>query len=227
MKNILFVLTSHEDLGDTKQKTGFWIEEFANPYYVLKDAGHSITLASPKGGLPPIDPKSDAPDQQTPATVRFKEDKKAQEVLSKTIPLSEINSEDYDAVFYPGGHGPLWDLAEDYDSISLIESFYRNNKPVSAVCHAPAVFKYTRKENGELIVKNKKVTGFSNTEEAAVGLTNVVPFLVEDMLKNRGSIYSKTDDWQPYAIEDGLLLTGQNPASSEKVAELLLEKLEA
>ncbi len=150
MKNILFVLTSHEDLGDTKQKTGFWIEEFANPYYIVRDAGHSITLASPKGGLPPIDPKSDAPDQQTPATVRFKKDKQAQKELSETIPLSKINGEAFDAVFYPGGHGPLWDLTENYDSITLIESFYREEKPVSAVCHAPAIFKHTKKKMGLL-----------------------------------------------------------------------------
>lgn len=225
MNHILFVLTSHEDLGDTDQKTGFWIEEFANPYYTLKDAGCKITLASPKGGLPPIDPKSDAPDQQTPATVRFKDDKEAQEHLSKTIPLSEIDHTGYDAVFYPGGHGPLWDLATDKDSIRLIESFYTTKKPVSAVCHAPAIFKHTKQKNGKPLVEGKKVTGFSNSEEEAVSLTDIVPFLVEDMLKENGGIYSKKEDWEPYAIQDGLLITGQNPASSEKVAELLLKEL--
>ncbi|WP_299212206.1 type 1 glutamine amidotransferase domain-containing protein [uncultured Dokdonia sp.] len=227
MKHILFVLTSHEELGDTDQKTGFWIEEFASPYYTLKDAGCKITLASPKGGLPPIDPKSDAPDQQTPSVVRFKEDKETQDHLAETIPLSEIDHNGYDAVFYPGGHGPLWDLATDKDSIQLIESFYENKKLVSAVCHAPAIFKHTKKENGTPLVQGKKVTGFSNTEEEAVSLTDVVPFLVEDMLKENGGIYSKTDDWQPYIVQDGLLITGQNPASSEKVAERLLEELQA
>ncbi len=225
VKKVLFVLTSHEDLGNTGEKTGFWIEEFAAPYYALKDKGVEITLASPKGGQPPIDPKSASPDFKTPATERFNNDKETQEILSKTIKLETVNQANYDAVFYPGGHGPLWDLAEDKNSIALIEDFYKNNKPVAAVCHAPAVFKNTKDINGAPLVKGKKVTGFSNSEEEAVKLTSVVPFLVEDMLKNNEGIYSKGSDWGPYALEDGLLITGQNPASSELVAELLLNKL--
>ncbi|MDB9961639.1 type 1 glutamine amidotransferase domain-containing protein [Oceanihabitans sp.] len=225
MKNILFVLTSHDELGNTGEKTGFWIEEFAAPYYLLKDKGVEITLASPKGGQPPIDPKSELPDFQTPATVRFNADKETQYVLSKTLKLASVNEADYDAVFYPGGHGPLWDLAEDVHSIALIESFINNDKPVSAVCHAPAIFKNTKNADGTPLVKGKKITGFSNTEEEAVQLTDVVPFLVENMLKENGGIFSKSDDWTPYAIEDGLLITGQNPASSELVAEMLLKKL--
>jgi putative intracellular protease/amidase len=225
MKKILFVLTSHDELGSTGEKTGFWIEEFAAPYYLLKDKGLEITLASPKGGQPPIDPKSELPDFETPATVRFNKDKETQEVLSKTIKLASVNQSDYDAVFYPGGHGPLWDLAEDKNSIALIEDFYKNNKPVAAVCHAPAIFKHTKNADGTPLVNGKKVTGFSNTEEEAVQLTDVVPFLVEDMLKENGGLFSKGDDWTPYALEDGLLITGQNPASSELVAELLLKKL--
>ncbi len=225
MKKVLFVLTSHEDLGNTGEKTGFWIEEFAAPYYLLKDKGIDVTLASPKGGQPPIDPKSDAPDAQTPATIRFKSDAETQKVLSQTHKLSEVNQADYDAVFYPGGHGPLWDLAEDKDSIALIESFIKNNKTVAAVCHAPAVFKHTKNENGKPLVDGKKVTGFTNTEEEAVQLTDIVPFLVEDMLKENGGIYSKKGDWESYTVEDGLLITGQNPASSEAVAEILLKRL--
>lgn len=225
MKNILFVLTSHEDLGNTGEKTGFWIEEFAAPYYLLKDKGFDITLSSPKGGQPPIDPKSNEPDAQTTATIRFNGDKETQEILSKTIKLETIDQADYDAVFYPGGHGPLWDLAEDKNSIALIEAFYNNNKPVSAVCHAPAIFKHPKNNDGSPLVKGKKVTGFTNSEEAAVNLTKVVPFLVEDMLKDNGGIYSKKDDWNPYAVEDGNLITGQNPASSELVAEMLISKL--
>lgn len=225
MKKVLFVLTSHEDLGNTGEKTGFWIEEFAAPYYLLKDKGIDVTLASPKGGQPPIDPKSDAPDAQTPATIRFKSDAETQKVLSQTHMLSEVNQADYDAVFYPGGHGPLWDLAEDKDSIALIESFIKNNKTVAAVCHAPAVFRHTKNENGKPLVDGKKVTGFTNTEEEAVQLTDIVPFLVEDMLKANGGIYSKKGDWESYAVEDGLLITGQNPASSEAVAEILLKRL--
>ena len=225
MKKVLFVLTSHEDLGNTGHKTGFWIEEFASPYYSLKDKGIDITLASPKGGMPPIDPKSNEADFQTPATVRFNDDKEASEVLSKTLKLDTINQADYDAVFYPGGHGPLWDLAEDKNSIALIEDFYKNNKPVAAVCHAPGIFKHPKNSDGTSLVNGKKVTGFTNGEEEAVQLTSVVPFLVEDMLKANGGIYSKKEDWNPHAVEDGLLITGQNPASSELVAELLLEKL--
>jgi putative intracellular protease/amidase len=225
MKKILFVLTSHDELGSTGEKTGFWIEEFAAPYYLLKDKGVEITLVSPKGGQPPIDPKSELPDFQTPATVRFNGDKETQEVLSKTLKLASVNQADYDAVFYPGGHGPLWDLAEDEYSTSLIESFIKNDKPVAAVCHAPAVFKNTKNADGTPLVNGKKVTGFSNTEEEAVQLTDVVPFLVENMLKENGGIFSKGEDWNPYAVEDGLLITGQNPASSELVAELLLKQL--
>ncbi|WP_010133888.1 type 1 glutamine amidotransferase domain-containing protein [Ochrovirga pacifica] len=225
MKHVLFVLTSHEDLGNTGHKTGFWIEEFAAPYYLLKDKGVKITLASPKGGQPPIDPKSNEPESQTPATKRFKDDTETQQILAKTLKLSEVKASDYDAVFYPGGHGPLWDLATDEHSISLIESFYHSNKPVAAVCHAPAVFKETKKADGSPLVKGKKVTGFTNSEEAAVELTNVVPFLVQDMLEKNGGIYSKKDDWQKHAVQDGLLITGQNPASSELVAEMLLEEL--
>lgn len=226
MKKVLFILTSHENLGNTGFKTGFWIEEFATPYYLLKDKGIEITLASPKGGQPPIDPKSNEPDFQTPATTRFNNDIETQEKLSKTITLETVNQVDYDAVFYPGGHGPLWDLAEDKNSISLIEDFYKNNKPVTAVCHAPAVFKNTKNSDGTPLISGKKVTGFTNGEEEAVQLTAVVPFLVEDMLKGNGAIYSKKTDWNPYAVEDGLLITGQNPASSELVAKLLLEKLQ-
>jgi putative intracellular protease/amidase len=200
MKKILFVLTSHDELGSTGEKTGFWIEEFAAPYYLLKDKGVEITLVSPKGGQPPIDPKSELPDFQTPATVRFNGDKETQEVLSKTLRLASVNQADYDAVFYPGGHGPLWDLAEDEYSTSLIESFIKNDKPVAAVCHAPAVFKNTKNADGTPLVNGKKVTGFSNTEEEAVQLTDVVPFLVENMLKENGGIFSKGEDWNPYAV---------------------------
>ncbi|TDQ25657.1 type 1 glutamine amidotransferase domain-containing protein [Tenacibaculum caenipelagi] len=224
MKKVIFVLTSHEELGDTGEKTGFWIEEFAAPYYFLKDKGVEVVLASPKGGQPPIDPKSNEPDFQTPATLRFNEDKELQTILANTTKLSDVKEADYDAIFYPGGHGPLWDLAENKDSIALIESFYSNNKPVGAVCHAPIVLK-DAKLKGESLVKGKKVTGFSNTEEDAVQLTSIVPFLVEDELKNKGGIYSKAEDWQEYVIEDGNLITGQNPASSELVAEKLLAKL--
>lgn len=225
MKKVLFVLTSHEDLGNTGAKTGFWIEEFAVPYYLLKDKNVDITLASPKGGQPPIDPKSNEPDFQTPATVRFNEDEKLQAVLANTLKLETVKAADYDAIFYPGGHGPLWDLAENQHSIALIEDFYQQNKPVAAVCHAPAVFKHTKDAQGTPLVSGKKVTGFSNTEEAAVALTDVVPFLVEDMLQSKDGIYSKADDWSPYAVKDGLLITGQNPASSELVAETLLTQL--
>ena len=223
---ILFVLTSHDQLGNTGEKTGFWIEEFAAPYYYLVDKGVDVILASPKGGQPPIDPTSDKPENQTEATIRFKADAELQEKLSKTQVLAEVSSDDYDAVFYPGGHGPLWDLAESADSAKLIESFYQSNKPVSFVCHAPAALKNVKNTDGEPLVKGKKVTGFTNTEEALVQLTDVVPFLVEDMLKENGGIYSKKGDFEEYAIEDGLLITGQNPASSEKVAELLLNKLQ-
>ncbi|NWJ51998.1 MAG: type 1 glutamine amidotransferase domain-containing protein [Bacteroidetes bacterium] len=222
---ILIVLTSHDKLGDTGHKTGFWIEEFANPYYLLLDSGAEITLASPKGGLPPIDPKSDLPENNTPATARFKKDDVAQQKMSKTLILADLKEADYDAVFYPGGHGPLWDLAEDKTSAALIQSFNNHHKPIAFVCHAPGVLRHVKDATGKYLVKDKKVTGFTNSEEAAVQLTKVVPFLVEDMLKANGGIYSKAGDWQPYAVEDGNLITGQNPASSELVAEMLLKKL--
>ena len=225
MKKVLFILTSHEDLGNTGEKTGFWVEEFAAPYYLMKDSGIEISIASPKGGQPPIDPKSASPDFQTPATVRFNQDKETQDILSNTSKLDAVKESDYDAVFYPGGHGPLWDLSEDKCSITLIEEFYNNGKPVAAVCHAPGIFKYTKNIDGTFLVNGKKVTGFTNGEEDAVQLTSVVPFLVEDMLKDNGGIYSKKEDWNPYAVEDGLLITGQNPASSELVAKLLIDKL--
>jgi len=225
MKKILFVLTSNDKLGDTGNKTGFWIEEFAAPYYMLKDAGYEVTLSSPKGGQPPIDPSSESNDAQTESTKRFYNDKETQETLSSTVQLSEIDQKDYDALFYPGGHGVLWDLVEDKDSKEIIESFYNNDKPVSFVCHAPAVLKNIKNSNGEPLVKGKKVTGFTNQEEDAVQLTNVVPFLLEDMLIENGGEYSKIEDWQPYAVQDGLLITGQNPASSEKVADLLMKTL--
>jgi putative intracellular protease/amidase len=223
---ILFVLTSHEELGNTGEKTGFWIEEFASPYYFLLDKGVKVTVASPKGGQPPIDPKSELADFSTPATERYNKDVETQNVIKNTLKLDTVNPADFDAVFYPGGHGPLWDLAEDKTSIKLIEDFYNANKPVAFVCHAPAALKHPKKADGTSIVNGKKVTGFSNTEEEAVQLTKVVPFLVEDMLKENGGTYSKGADWGPYALEDGLLITGQNPASSELVAELLLKKLQ-
>jgi putative intracellular protease/amidase len=222
---ILMVLTSHDQLGDTGAMTGFWLEEFAAPYYVFKDAGLEITLASPKGGQPPLDPKSDSADFQTPATTRFKEDKDAQAALANTMRLADIRADDYDAVFYPGGHGPLWDLAEDHDSIVLIEAMYADGKPVSAVCHAPAVFRHTRATDGSPLVKGKNVTAFSNSEEQAVKLTEVIPFLVEDALKRDGANYSSAEDWQSHAVVDGNLITGQNPASSEAVARAVLNQL--
>lgn len=223
---ILIVLTSHALLGNTGEKTGFWIEEFATPYYYLVDNGANVTLASPDGGQPPIDPTSDKPENQTESTKRFKNDVALREKLSNTLKLSEISTKEYDAVFYPGGHGPLWDLAESEVSAKLIEGFYNANKPVAFVCHAPAALKNVKNISGEPLVKGKKVTGFTNSEEELVGLTNVVPFLVEDMLKEKGGIYSKSNDFEAYALEDGLLITGQNPASSQEVAELLLTQLE-
>jgi putative intracellular protease/amidase len=222
---ILMVLTSHDQLGDTGKKTGFWLEEFAAPYYVFKDAGAVITLASPKGGQPPLDPKSDDPAAQTPATVRFKVDAEGQAALARTVVLAQINAADYDAVFYPGGHGPLWDLAEDADFIALIEKTYRAGKPVAAVCHAPAVFRHTRNVDGNPLVQGKSVTGFSNSEEAAVGLTSVVPFLVEDELRKKGGQYSQGLDWESHTVSDGNLITGQNPASSEAAAKMVLAQL--
>ena len=222
---ILMVLTSHDQLGDTGKKTGFWLEEFAAPYYALKDAGADIVLASPKGGQPPLDPKSDEPDAQTEATERFKADADAKAALAATHPLSEVKAEDYDAVFYPGGHGPMWDLAEDKTSIALIEAFAKADKPVGAVCHAPAALRHVKGPDGEFLVKGRKVTGFSNTEEEGVGLTDVVPFLLEDVLKQNGGDYSKGADWGSYVLTDGKLVTGQNPASSEGAAEALLALL--
>lgn len=222
---ILMVLTSHDQLGNTGKKTGFWLEEFAAPYYVFKDADAELTLASPKGGQPPLDPKSDEADAQTPATERFRGDPEAQAALADTQKLADIRAEDYDAVFYPGGHGPLWDLAEDAHSIALVEAFYGAGKPVSAVCHAPAIFRHTKGADGQPLVNGKRVTGFSNSEEAAVQLTDVVPFLVEDMLQANGALYAKADDWHTYVVTDGLLITGQNPASSEYTAKALLNLL--
>lgn len=222
---ILMVLTSHDKLGNTGEKTGFWLEEFAAPYYVFKDAGAAITLASPRGGQPPLDPKSDDPASQTESTHRFKADSAAQAVLASTLKLREVSAGDFDAVFYPGGHGPLWDLAEDASSIALIEAMLAAGKPVASVCHAPGVLRHPKTPEGAPVVKGKAVTGFTNTEEQAVGLTQVVPFLVEDMLKQNGARYSKLADWQPYVVTDGLLITGQNPASSEPAAKALLEKL--
>jgi putative intracellular protease/amidase len=223
--NVLFVLTSHDKLGDTGEKTGFWVEEFANPYYTLLDKGVKITIATPNGGSAPIDPRSDSPDAATEATKRYDNDEETKALIANTHKLSNMNADDFDAVFYPGGHGPLWDLANDETSIALIEKFNSQDKPVAFVCHAPAALKGVKGTDGEPLVKGKKVTGFTNSEEDAVGLTDVVPFLVEDMLNENGGIYSKKEDWAAYAIKDGNLITGQNPASSELVAEKLLESL--
>lgn len=221
---ILMVLTSHDQLGTTGLKTGFWLEEFAAPYYVFKDANADITLVSPKGGQPPLDPKSDEPDFHTPATERFKNDTEAKVALANTLKLSDISPDNFDAVFYPGGHGPLWDLTEDRNSISLIETMYAAGKTVAAVCHAPAVFRYTKAPDGSPLVEGKSMTGFSNSEEAAVELTDIVPFLLEDELQAIGANYSKSSDWHPYTVTDGNLITGQNPSSSEAVAQALLDK---
>ena len=223
--NILIVLTSHSELGDTGEKTGFWLEELASPFYRLKDAGALVTLASPLGGQPPLDPKSHEPDFQTDDTRRFDGDSVAQNQLANTVKLNAMKVEDFDAVFYPGGHGPLWDLYDDKDSIALIEAFIAEGKPVATVCHAPAVLLQAKDQNGDPLVKGKKVTGFSNTEEAAVDLTNVVPYLVEDQLVKLGGFYQKTEDWNSLVIIDGLIITGQNPASSSAVAEALINML--
>jgi putative intracellular protease/amidase len=222
---LLMVMTSHDRLGHTDKKTGFWLEEFAAPYYAFKDAGATITLASPLGGQPPLDPKSDTPDTQTEDTQRFKADPAAQTVLAHTLKLGEVAASDFDAVFYPGGHGPLWDLAQDASSIALIEAMLGAGKPVALVCHAPGVLRDVKTVNGDPVVQGKAATGFTNTEEQAAGLTKIVPFLVEDMLRANGGNYSKVADWQPYVVQDGLLITGQNPASSEPAAKELLEKL--
>ncbi|WP_337015086.1 type 1 glutamine amidotransferase domain-containing protein [Pantoea agglomerans] len=222
---ILMVLTSHDELGTTGKKTGFWLEELAAPYYAFLDAGAEITLASPKGGQPPLDPKSDEPDSQTDETRRFHADTAAQAVLASTVKLDTVDQEAFDAVFYPGGHGPLWDLANDKHSISLIEQTLQAGKPVALVCHAPGVLRDVKNADGTPLVKGKKVTGFTNSEEEGVGLTDVVPFLVEDVLKQNGGLYSRGDDWQSYTVQDGLLITGQNPGSSAETAKVLLASL--
>jgi len=224
---ILIVLTSHDRLGNTGEKTGFWLEEFAAPYYELKDAGATITLASPKGGQPPLDPKSDRPENQTEATKRFKTDGAAQAVLANTKKLADVSADDFDAVFYPGGHGPMWDMPDNATSIALIEAFVKAGKPVGAVCHAPVALINVRGTDGAYLVKGKRVSAFTNEEEAAVGLTAVVPFLLEDRLKERGANYSKGADWAPYVQVDGKLVTGQNPASSTPAARELLKLLGA
>ena len=222
---ILMVLTSHDKLGDTGRKTGFWLEELAAPYFTFEDAGAEIVLASPKGGQPPLDPKSNEPNFQTDLTHRFEADKDAEAQLASTLRLDTVKAADYDTVFYPGGHGPMWDLAEDQNSINLIEAFLAAGKPVALVCHAPGALRHVKNPDGTPLVQGKKVTGFTNTEEEAVGLTKVVPFLVEDELKAKGGIFSKVGDWQPYVLTDGLLITGQNPASSGPAAKVLLEEL--
>ncbi|MBT0663691.1 type 1 glutamine amidotransferase domain-containing protein [Geobacter pelophilus] len=222
---ILMILTSHDELGATGKKTGFWLEEFAAPYYVFKDFGAEITIATPKGGQPPLDPKSEEKDFQTTATLRFRADKEAQAALANTAMLQDISPDDYDALFYPGGHGLLWDLSEDKYSIALIETMYAQGKPVAAVCHAPGVLRHAKSLDGSPLVQGKSVTGFSNSEEAAVGLTDVVPFLVEDELKKNGGNYYKGADWQSYIVRDGNLFTGQNPASSEALANTVLAQL--
>lgn len=221
---IVMVLTSHDQLGNSGRKTGFWLEEFAAPYFVFRDAGVELTLVSPKGGQPPIDPKSDLPENQTPAMTRFKQDEVAQQALAHTVKLADVKAEQFDSVFYVGGHGPMWDLAESKTSIALIESFYNSGKPVALVCHAPGVLHHVTYK-GAPLVKGKRVTGFTNSEEAAVALTNVVPFLVEDELTRLGAIFEKVPDWQPFSIVDGRLITGQNPASSTSAAEALVKYL--
>ncbi|OOF00057.1 type 1 glutamine amidotransferase domain-containing protein [Salinivibrio sp. IB643] len=222
---ILMVLTSHDAMGNTGHQTGFWLEEFTTPYYAFKDAGASIVVASPKGGKAPIDPNSEAEDAQAESTRRFDGDAELQDMVNNTVKLSDINAYEYDAIFYPGGHGPLWDLAEDPISRQLIETFYYQGKPVGAVCHGPAVFRHTRSDRDEPLVKGKRVTGFTNGEEAAVGLTEVVPFLVEDMLKENGGLYEKADDFISYVVTDGNLVTGQNPVSSEACVNAVLALL--
>lgn len=224
---ILMILTSHDQLGDTSKKTGFWLEEFAAPYYVFKDAGAEIVLSSPKGGQPPLDPTSDREDAQTDDTRRFKADPAAIDALAHTIQLDKVSAEGFDAVFFPGGHGPLWDLAEDKNAIHLIETMFAAGKTVSAVCHAPAVFRHTKSADGSPLVNGKKVTGFTNTEEDAVQLTQIVPFLVQDMLVANGGLYHKGEDWQSFVVTDGQLITGQNPASSAAAARAVLAQLQA
>ena len=223
---ILMVLTSHDQLGDTGLKTGFWLEEGAAPYFVFRDAGIQLTLASPKGGQPPIDPKSDQPENQTAAQTRFKKDEEAQKAFANTLRLADVKAEDFDTVFYPGGHGPMWDLSEDPVSIALLESFYNSGKPIALVCHSPGVLRHV-KYKGEPLVKDKHVTGFTNGEEEEVKLTHVVPFLVEDELLRLGAIFEKKANWEPFAITDGRLITGQNPASSTVTAQALLKLVRA
>ncbi len=223
---ILMILTSHDKLGATGKPTGFWLEEFAAPYYAFLDSGADITLASPLGGQPPLDPKSDEPDAQTEATQRFKKDPQAQVALASTQRLADVKAGAFDAVFFPGGHGPLWDLAENGYVMALVKDFYSNGKIVSAVCHAPAVFRHVKTAEGQFLVNDRNVTGFSNAEEEAVGLTDVVPFLVEDMLKDHGARYTSADDWQPHIVVDGRLITGQNPASSVGVADAVIKQLQ-
>ena len=225
MKKVLMVLTSHDTLGNTGRKTGFWLEELAAPYYVFKDAGMDIVLASPAGGQPPLDPKSNEPSFQTEMTHRFEADAAATAQLAATVRLDTIDQADFDTVFYPGGHGPLWDLAEDRHSIALIEAFVAANKPVALVCHAPGVLRHVKAADGRPLVEGKKVSGFTNTEEEGVGLTEVVPFLVEDELRKLGGDYSKGPDWASYVVRDGLLITGQNPGSSAAAAALLLQQI--
>lgn len=223
INRVLFVVTSHDELGNTGKKTGLWIEEFAAPYYKFHDLGKEIVIASPKGGQAPIDPKSDLPENRTEATIRYYNDKDTQYKLSNTVPLSEVSESDFDAIFYPGGHGPMWDLPDNKESIKLIESFYNNGKPVTLVCHAPVALKNVKTNSGEWLIKGKRVAAFTNTEEEAVQLTEVVPFLLEDMLKDRGAIFEKGEDWMPFVTRDGLLITGQNPASSVLAVATLLE----
>jgi len=223
--NILMILTSHDTLGDSGKKTGFWLEEFAAPYYVFLDAGAEITLTSPAGGQPPLDPQSEAPNAQTKATERLKKDYTALHALANTAKLAATNADDFDAVFFPGGHGPLWDLAENADSQRIIETFIAEDRPLAAVCHAPAIFKHTKGADGKSLVSGRRVTGFTNTEEEAVGLTDSVPFLIEDMLSANGGLYEKGPDWGSYVVVDGNLVTGQNPASSEAAAKELLKLL--
>lgn len=222
---VLMVLTSHDKLGNTGKKTGFWLEEFAAPYYVFLDADADIVLASPAGGQPPLDPKSELPDFQTEQTHRFNADPLAQQRLANTVKLADVKAADFDTVFYPGGHGPLWDLAESNDSIALIESFERAGKPIGFVCHAPGALRHVRAADGQPLVKGRRVTGFANSEEAAVELTDIVPFLIEDEFKAQGGLYERGPDWMPYIVSDGRLVTGQNPASSEGVARALLLQL--
>jgi putative intracellular protease/amidase len=223
---ILMILTSHDQLGSTGRKTGFWLEELAAPYYAFKDAGAEIVLASPLGGQPPLDPKSDEPSSQTDATARFKADAAANVQLASTVRLDSVSQADFDTVFYPGGHGPLWDLAEDASSIALIEAFLAARKPVALVCHAPGVLRHVKNSDGTPLVQGKQVTGFTNTEEEAVGLTDIVPFLVEDELKAKGGVFSRTDDWGVHVVTDGLLITGQNPGSSAAAATALIAQLQ-